>query len=341
MMNIENNVTVKEWMKDFSEIISRQTGFPLKAENIFSDEKDWKFYITKNSLNDNLPLLLLNCMGEMMAVIPEQEYKKLDSGEIWPFEYIPKVRWYYGQYLENMEWVSNVFWQPIEKRPGINDKRKISRYLNILKCRIDFYRTTQMPSDGVCENCQIEKCPFSMLNSKKEDSDWKNEIDEHDYREDLFDAMKERVKEELKLEVVKCSYYTGTRALLIMPTKYCETTKDHVELYLPIKMLNYLMYNPVYRNWRQYANSFLIEIGVEGNEDRVIISNDNSNAFKECREKFEILYNKQVLKKEPVREEVATSNNEEEPAISELKSEEDSKKSSVFERMKNFFFAKK
>lgn len=351
MMNIENNnVTVKEWKKDFAEIISRQTGFPLNAENIFSDEKDWEFYITKNSLQDNSPLLLMNYMGELIAIIPEKEYQKLDSRKIWPFEYIPAVRWYYGQYLDNMDWPTNVFWQPIEKRPGINDKKKVSRYLNILKCRVDFYRTAKMPTDETCASCNIEKCPFSMLNSKKEDSDWNNEIQEHDYRDELFDAIKERIKNELELEVVKCSYYTGTRALLVMPSKYCQTTKDYVEVFLPIKMLNYLMYNPVYRNWQQYAKSFLFELGVEGKEKRVVVPNDQQNVAQYCREMFERLWTEQPVKKEEVVVETQSENKEsfenvDEEFISQQNEEDVSdrekgknEKTGIFKSIKNFFF---
>lgn len=270
---MKNNVTVKEWKKDFAEIITRQTGYLLKAENIFSDENDWEFYITQNSLQDNSPLLLMNYMGELMAIIPEKEYKKLDSRNVWPFEYIPKVRWYYGQYLDNSEHITNVFWLPIEKRTGINNKEKISRYLHMLKCRIDFYRTQKMPEFEACKSCPVQKCPFAEISVKKDGADWNNEIQERDYRNELIDAIKERVKHELGLEVTKCSCYTGTKALLIMPFEYCKTTKDHVELYLPIKMMNFLMYNPVYRNWQQYAKSFLFELGVENKKESLFQMN--------------------------------------------------------------------
>lgn len=343
MKNIENNkATVKSWKNDFAEVISRQTGFPLKAEMIFSDEEDWDFYITKNSLQERCPLLLMNYMGELMAVIPEKEYRSLDTKEVWPFEYIPKVKWYYGQYLDNMHSTMDVFWQPIENRVGINDKKKISRYLQILKCRIDFYRTNEMPSDETCTSCEIQNCPFSTLDSKKANSDWSKEIQERDFRMELFDAVKERVETELGLEVTSYSYHIGSKALLLMTSEVSKTTKDKVELYLPIKMLNFLMYNAVYRNWKQYAKSYTFEIGVEGKAARFTISNENKDLAEYCREKFEILCSEQpeVVEEENPTEEVEEVSYEpaDDPVPVNAEPEEAVEKKGFLHRMKSFFF---
>lgn len=352
MKNIENNnATVKTWKNDFAEIISRQTGFPLNAEMIFSDERDWEFYIGKNSLQEKSPLLLMNYMGELMAVIPEKDYRSLDTKEVWPFEYVPKVKWYYGQYLDNAHSTMDVFWQPIENRVGINDKSKISRYLQMLKCRIDFYRTNEMPSDETCENCEIQNCPFSTLDSKKANSDWNKEVQERDFRMELFDAVKERVKDELGLEVTKYTHHTGSKALLLMTSEISKTTRDQVELYLPIKMLNFLMYNPVYRNWKQYAKSYTFELGVEGKEERIIVSNETKDLAEYCREKFEILCSEQpesveeVTTEEVTAEDVPAENTEDVScelvdgnAPANVEPPKNGEKAGLLQKMRKFFF---
>lgn len=339
MKNIENNnATVKTWKHNFAENISRQTGFPLRAEMIFSDEKDWDFYITKNSLQEKSPLLLMNYMGELMAVIPANDYKKLDNKEIWPYEYIPKVRWYFGQYLDNLHVPTDVFWQPIEKRVGINDKKKISRYLHMLKCRINYYRTAQMPSDDMCNSCEIQNCPFSKVDSKNVGSDWNKEVQERDYRLELIEEMKLRIKEELGLEVTKVTYHTGNRALLIMDPEYCQTTRDHVELHMPIGMLNFLMYNPVYRNWKQYAKSFVFEIGVANKEKRFVIANDFPNTAEYCHEKFEILCTESP---EVVEESYEVKAQETEEDFARSVVEDNLAKPTFMQKMKKMFFGKK
>lgn len=349
-MNIENNnETVKTWKDYFAENISQKIGFPLKPEMIFSDEKDWDFYISKNSLQVNSPLLLMNYMGELMAILPERDYHALENKEKWPYEYIPKVKWFYGQYLDNMHSSMDVFWQPLENGFGIRDTKKISRYLQMLKCRIDFYRTTQMPSDETCQSCEIQNCPFSKLDTKRVNSDWNKEVQERDYRVELFDAVRDRIESELGLEVIKYTHHSGNRVLLFMPSEICETTRGSVELQMPIRTLNFLMYNPVYRNWQQYAKSYLFELQVEGNTKRVTVGNELKNPAEYCREKFEILCSGQMDSDENVLDEVETTFENVEEISSELAevspvsdsaAEESGKKTGKLQKLKNFLLGK-
>lgn len=292
MKNIENNnTTVKMWKKDFSETMSNRIGFPLEIERICSDENGYHYHIKPKSLSANSPLLLMHYNAKLIAVIPYKEYERLENGEIAPYEYIDKARWNYGRYWcwEKDGKITNLFWMPIEKKDGIHEKAKISRYLKILSCRTTFEVGRELPSEEKCKNCSVQNCPFSPFAEKNEGSDWSKEVQERDYREDFFKAVRERVENEFGLEVIEFYSHDATTSLLLMPPAVCTTSRDQVMVYMPAMVLNYILYHPSYRNWKQYAKSYTFELGVVNKEERFRIPNEMADATEYVKEKIEIL----------------------------------------------------
>ena len=165
--------------------------------------------------------------------------------------------------------VGGCFWQPLENLPGINDTCKINRYLTILQCRTA-RRISGCMQKNECLKCSIEHCPFSLESSKKLGASWEKEIQEHDYRMDLFKAISERVKNEMNLELQELLSHGENKALLIPNLN----KKEGCTLYLPVDILNDILYHPGKRDWSAIASEFEFELGIFTNSDKVLVNLD-------------------------------------------------------------------
>lgn len=264
-----NNAEVQvDWKQIFAGAISELAKYPLGIDHIHSDATPgWYYYITAESLVPNYPLLMMHYRGPLFAVIPVEDYQKLEEGAD-PIEYINNAHWNYGYYWGGGSMIGGAFWQPLEEQVGINDTEKVSRYLNILSCRTHRHSSGYMPREEDCMRCRLENCPFSQF--KNEGTSWEEEVQEHDYRTDMFKAFAERAKSELGIKLRGLTSYSGENALVI-PITY---EKEECTLYLPVTLLNDILYHPGDRDWKQIANSMRFELGVSMKDDRLILGDE-------------------------------------------------------------------
>lgn len=229
------------WKSTFADYISKLVGYPMTKEHVHSDENGWDYFVTSKSLLPNCPLLLVHHTGSLIAIIPYKDYIELEKGEVYPLAYIASAHWNYGKYSGGEDVKTGIFWQPLEKKEGICDSEKISKFLN----------------------------QISII-----------QIHPEDYRQKLFVAMENRIRDELELEVRAFMSYNGENALLIAhPNK-----RDTVTCYLPAILLNDILYHPGEREWEEFANSFRFELGVTNSKKRYIIpDNFIGNRAEFCR----------------------------------------------------------
>ena len=268
---VENNAVtnVRTWKETFAEAVSARIGFRLGKDHTHSDEDGWYYYIQKESLTSYHPLLMMHYRQTLFAVIPYEEYKKVESGLIDPLDYIESSWWSFGYYWGGGSMIGGSFWQPLENVCGIHDTEKISRYLQILECRTAKRASGYNPTRSECMDCKVEKCPFSKVDAKNEGASWESEIAEHDYRRDMFSAVAERAKKVLEVNLHGVLCYDGDNALLI-PNSYEESCM----LYLPVSLTNDILYNPGERDWAQIASNLKFELGVFMKKDRIVVEED-------------------------------------------------------------------
>lgn len=229
----EGTVTRSAWKESFASLISDMIGYPLKVEDIHSDEIGWGHHIMQKSLLCNFPLLLIHYCGPLFAVIPYRDYERLENGIIYPQEYIERSRWCYGKYLGVGDILGGVFWKPLEICTGINKKDKISEYLEYLGSKHEVLK----------------------------------EVTDKDYRQSLFKEMETKVRTDLNLNITNLWCYEGKNALIIpSPSK-----KDEVSLYLPTFVMNELLYFPGERDWKEYARNLSFELGAGSSAKRYVM----------------------------------------------------------------------
>lgn len=267
----QENVNAAEikltWKDKFAAQITAYTGHHIGVDHIHSDSNGWYYYIQKKSLAANHPLLMKHYRSPLFAVIPYQEYILLEKGELDPIAYIDNAKWSYGYYWGGGSMLGGAFWQPLEEGTGIHDKEKISRYLTILSCRTNRNSSGYMPTQERCQKCSVSNCPFSPYAEKNMYADWALEVKEYDYRADLFRAVIKRVEEELLLNVSGVFCYDGNNALLIPNDRELKSCA----LYLPVNILNDILYNPGERDWEAMASEFMFELGVTMKAERLLI----------------------------------------------------------------------
>ena len=261
------NTTKFGWIDRFAAHVSAKTGYSLKTEDVHSDEHGWFYYIQARSLVKNHPLFLIHYRGPSFVVIPYDDYVRLEKGECDPVTYVDNAKWNFGYYWGGGSTVGGAFWQPLEEGFGITDKDKVFRYLTILSCRTHRKSSGVLPNEDKCRKCDVSRCPFSPFEEKNAKSNWNNEVKEHDYRADLFLAVSKRVEKELRLKVRGAFSYVGQNARLVPNGIQIDTCS----LYLPVDMLNDILYNPGKRDWDMIASEFLWELGLVSSHDKAII----------------------------------------------------------------------
>lgn len=247
----------KNWKELFSARMKELVGRWVGANHIHSDEIGWDYYIPKQSLIENHPLLINHYRGSLMAVIPYKEYEQLENGTVDPVEYIDKAFWSYGYFWGGGSMLGGAFWQPLEEGTGIKNKEKIYRYLEILSCRTAHRSSGYSPKLETCIKCPVEKCPFSP----HFDFSWENEVEEKDWREQLCVEMQNRIARLFNLKVTSFICYTPDEA----DGRENACLKDsweegEVTLYLPAKVFVDILCNPGERDWKALAEGFGFEL---------------------------------------------------------------------------------
>ena len=266
-MNIENETKRQmKWKEVFATEVSKKIGYNIGVDHIHSDENGWYYYISQKSLLPKHPLLMMHYRGPLFAVIPYMEYKQLENGTVDVTQYIDEAKWNFGYYWGGGSLVGGSFWQPLEDCFGIHDTEKISRYLHILSCKTNRSSSGYMPSASKCMGCKIERCPFSQVDAKKVDASWNNEVKEHDYRKELFEAFSKRAENELDLNVHGLLTYSGENVLLIP-----NSTERSCVLYIPVQLNNDILYHPGDRDWNKIASEYKFELGVSYKSERMIV----------------------------------------------------------------------
>ena len=239
------------FIQELSEKVTELIGFHLRADHIHyigEDGAGWHYYI--QALQPGYPVLAMHYRGPLMLALPFADYCKLEAGEITVDAYIAQSHWNYGYYWGGGGLLSGAYWQPLEAETGIHDTERISRYLQILSCRTFRRSSGHIPSIENCAKCQLDEtgCPFSPQNQT---GSWDNEVAEPDGRVELFQAVCERVQQELGFERYDfMSHNESKHELLLFPGMKPNT----VRIFLSRDLLNDLLYHPeVKRDWKEMA----------------------------------------------------------------------------------------
>ena len=187
----ENNiVNGNNWKHSFASKITSLAGYTLLAENVNSDTPGYHYYIRQ--LEPGRPLILVHYRGPLFAVIPDEDYIKLETGTTSVEEYIQKSYFYFGYFWGGGS-LTGAYWMPLEDGPGIHETEKISRYLRIVSCRTHKRSSGYSPTEDRCKSCKLtpSTCPYSPLNVS---GSWENEVQEHDARLNFFEKLEEHLK---------------------------------------------------------------------------------------------------------------------------------------------------
>lgn len=264
---------------ELSEMLTELLGYTLGVDHIHSDKPGFAYYI--QSLKPGYPVLVMHYRGPLMLVIPDADYQRLNNGEITVKNYIEESHFNYGYFWGGGGLLSGAYWQPLEGNTGINDKNRISRYLEILSCRTATHSHGYRPKGEQCQRCKIDEtgCPFSSLNQT---GCWDNEVQELDARIDLFNAIEDRLQEELGFEICSdMSHSNDQNELLLFPGYEPNSVKAFVNK----ELLNNLLYHPEQEyDWATIAKSFIITLGIAYQDERVLIPTDIADKNKFCLE---------------------------------------------------------
>lgn len=280
----EDNMNNLDWKDQFSREIYELTGHRVANYNIYSDERGWYYYIEAQSLEANHPLIINHYRGQLFAVIPLKEYQELEAGTIDINYYIENAYWNFGYYWGGGSLIGGVFWKPLEDTTGIHNKERVKRYLSILACRTHRRSCGYMPPEEQCGRCHVKQCPFSKVEEKNRGASWEKEVNEHDYRVDMFNAVAKRVKTDLQIEVSGYLCHKGENALLVPHT----WKKETCTLYLPVTLTNDLLYHPGERDWKSIAQNIQLELGVLFDKNKRVLLDSHSDSefcwefFKSC-----------------------------------------------------------
>lgn len=247
----------EEVVEKLNSVLSNLIGCHIGTDHIHTDEQGWFYYIPKESLQENHPLILNHYRGPLFVVIPVKDMERLKEEVIAVNDYVNNSVWNFGYFWGGGSLLDGIKWQPLEEK-GIHDTQKIARYLRILLCRTSTHSSGYVPDEKHCSSCLIQRCPYSRYKFKYAGSSWRNEVTERDDRIALYSAIKERVEKRFGFNVNSCMVNSLTETVCIFPHHY----KDTVEVYLPQALLIDMMYNPGKYDTEKVAEELKMEIGV-------------------------------------------------------------------------------
>ena len=190
----------------------------------------------------------------------------MESGEINPQDYVFNADWNIGYFWGGGSLLGGAFWQPMKLHES-----ETARYIIMLLCRTSYRSSGYLPNINRCMTCELEHCPLSSMDLKREGASWKNENPERDYRLDLFMAAIAKVERELGIPRKNLTGFISHNGEYIsLGAVKCG---KNIHMSLPVTILNDVLYDPRERNW----DEILAEMGyqlyvIAGRGERLIIT---------------------------------------------------------------------
>ena len=117
-----------------------------------------------------------------------------------------------------------------------------------------------MPTEEVCAKCSVDNCPFS----KYKEGDWSKELQEHDPRLDLFDALRERFKQEnpgYTLRGFIASKIPEGEIWLSPNARFKETDPISFTVHASSSLIRALLMHEVLpEDWSEFAKDFTFKV---------------------------------------------------------------------------------
>ena len=227
--------------------LERLTGCAFGEQYISTDKNEFvASYIPPEGLLPGHPVIISHYLGVRMVFIPHEDWNALIKRKTTVEDYVNNSIWNYGYYwgfdgLQN----GGVFWQPLEEgNPGINDRKKIKRYLTILRCRAFEKHRNESPMMIWCSDCYLEKCPMSVVARKRVGVTWDDEIQERNVRHEFYAALAVRIQKRFNLEACMLGFNktldSEPKNIYLLPG----FTKNTVKIFISQAMFVDMMYHP-------------------------------------------------------------------------------------------------
>lgn len=246
---------ITDFRQELSERLSELIGYPLQAGWIVHDNPGFYYYI--QNLQPGYPICVMDYhvapggRPQLMMVLPYADYQMLEKAERAVEEYIATAHFNFGYYWGGGS-IYGAYWQPFGTEAGINEPEAIKRYLWQLACRTYVHSLGHKNPESHCTSCPLEAetCPHSCCNPER---NWQSEIPELDGRKQLFQALKDRVRDELQFDTYSVLSHTGAKDTVDL---YAGYKPNSVQIYASQDLLNELLYHPeIERDWAEVAKS--------------------------------------------------------------------------------------
>jgi hypothetical protein len=273
----------KSILAELATIVSEKTGLHIHPDNIHKSGR--RFYYIPEA-DPGRPLFLHHYRGPFFIDLPQDDWKKLEKGEISPLEYVNTAHWNFGYYWGGGSMITGGYFTPLEFTTGINDKEKIYRIMTILSCRGSFLASGYRPSKEECEKCNVSECPYSAVVEKAAPL-YSDVLRLPDNRRDFFKAVYDFVLKEYGYELhgMCCSDMIPKDEIILYPN-YGERT---FELYIGDEFVKELLYNPYIEgyNWDRTVEIMKLSIGKRFDTQFMLI--ESPEDFKHALVDFKIL----------------------------------------------------
>ena len=253
-------------LQALSDALYERTRVRICTNHIHTDKEGWYYYIPARSLESKHPLILYHYRGAPFVAIPTFDFEEMVDDVISVEDYVNSSFWNYGYYWGGGSVLYGIFWQQLEDTTGIHDTEKIFRYLTILGCRTHQNSTGYRPSKERCEACELANCPFSTLESKKQNASWDNEVKEENNREKLFLAVRKRIEEQFGL-IATCCFPHGWGDTICIELDEKTQKTGFVTVFLPQHLLLNLLYHPERYDVEEIAKTLNIQVRIPWHQD--------------------------------------------------------------------------
>lgn len=247
----EKVLNIKRFCMELSEIVDQK----ITYEHVHP-VTDGRYYYTQGP-EEGFPLLLHHYRGVYCVDIHPNDYKKLETGEITPQEYIGSAKFLVGYYWGGGSAVTGGYYQPLDI---VNKKAEVQRYLKILRCRGNYRSSGHTPNFDECVNCNVENCPFS----KFKEGSWDNEMQEYDPRKDFYKALVSKMSYQSYkisgLYTEKLVRGESDNCIYLLPSVGAFNDEiTRLETYIPENVMRGLMKHEIMpESWEEYIEQFEI-----------------------------------------------------------------------------------
>ena len=275
----------------FADKITEIIGQPIGLDHIHQSGLGRDFYI--QAPKRMAPMLLHHYRGPYFVDLHPEDYEDLVAGKVDAEDYIQSANWQVGYYWGGGSMLSGGYYQPLDI---VKQQAAVQRYLKILSCRGALRSSGYMPTQEVCAKCTVDNCPFS----KYKTGDWTKEIPEHDPRIDLFDALRERFKQEhagYTLRGFLCGKIPEDEIWISPNGRYSEKGSFSFTAHASSDLIrSLLMHEVAPANWDEYVKEFQFRLSVFGQP----IENISQEALKKASEKYDYVKRPKPVKEDDV-----------------------------------------